>query len=181
MLSIVAVTVLATVGLSEAEATNWNNVHWPINNVVYKCISVDSITHTSNVNPCGDLNTSSNIWEVSGSNLTLNPTTGTYNIAAYSWTSGVSGAGKYVINVNGLNEITYGYIAMNRNLNWEDSAVNTSSSGYDWRSATGHEFGHTIGMGHSTDTSSSMYTPLSNDEVRRGTTSHDKSHVSGAY
>ncbi len=180
MLSLLAITVLVTVGVSEAQASNWNDHSWPIDDVVYKCISVSSITSTSNVSPCSDLTTSSNIWEVSNSNLTLNETTGTYNIAVYSWSSGVSGAGKTVTGGSG-SEITWAYIAMNRSLDWEDTPNDTSTDGYDWRTATGHEFGHTIGLAHYTANAYVMFSPLSENDEDRNPTSHTTNHIKDNY
>lgn len=182
MLSLVAVTVLATVGMSEAEATNWNGHVWDNDNVRYDCVSVSGITKTSNVDPCGDLNEASNLWEFSGSTLDIDGvTSGSYEIPVYAWTSGVSGAGKTVLYWNGAGDYYTGYVAMNKNLSWEDSNVDTSSDGYDWITATGHEFGHVAGVSHYSNQYYIMYSTLGENDANRYVTTHTKNHITGNY
>ena len=182
MLSLVAVAVLATVGLSESEASNWNGHVWDDDNVRYSCISVSGITKTSNVDPCGDLDISSNYWEIPGSTLTINGvTSGSYEIPVYAWTSGISGAGKTVLHWNDDGDYSAGYVVMNKNVSWEDSTVDTSTDGYDWKTATGHEFGHVAGVGHYTNPYYIMTNPLYDNDANRYVNIHTKNHIVGNY
>lgn len=181
MLAIAAITIMTTVGLSEAYASNWNGNTWDHDDVTYKCISVSGITKTSNVDPCGDIATTTNVWEVSDSDLTITGvTSGSYDIPVYAWTSGVSGAGKTVLYITGTT-IDSGYVAMNKNLSWEDSNVDTSSDGYDWMTATGHEFGHVSGLSHYTANAYIMFSPLGENDADRNPTSHSTNHIKDNY
>lgn len=128
-----------TVTLSSVELAYGSNSEpwkWSSADQHYKCTSsLNSITKTTNVNACGDLNHSSNVWEgITNSNWDLDQTSSGH--AVYAWNNHLPS------NIGGETSIWYststglansGYIVMNRDLSWEDSAQDTSSSGRDWR------------------------------------------------
>ena len=66
------ITALSSVQDAFANTEPW---HWTSADQHYNCTSsVTTITKTLNVNPCGDLNSSSNVWEgFSGSSWDLDP------------------------------------------------------------------------------------------------------------
>lgn len=183
---IATVTMLAvlTVTLSSVELAYGSNSEpwkWSSADQHYKCTSsLNSITKTSNVSACGDLNHSSNVWEgITGSNWDLDQTSGGH--AVYAWNNflpaGVGGETAMWFS-NGI--AYYSYIVMNRDLSWEDSAQDTSTSGHDWRTFTGHEFGHLAGVAHGSS-SSVMKASISPDTVQRSPTTHDDSIMAGMY
>ncbi len=180
MIATIAISAFSLIG-SEAYATNSYSWKWADVSQDYFCTSsLTTITKTSHVSPCSNLTTSSNVWEgISGSTWSLTETASS-GTPVYAWTSGVSGAGLTVITIN--NGVPIGaYIAMNKNLSWEDSAQDTSTNGYDWRSATGHEFGHLANMKHSTNTISVMYGSIAENQVRRSPDTHDDSMMAANY
>lgn len=181
MLMVGIITSVSVIGISDAYATNWNGNTWYHTGVTFSCSSVSGITKTATVSPCNDLTTSSNVWEITNSNLTFTEVTTGADIPVYAWTSGVSGAGKTVTYLSG-STITNAYIAMNKNLSWEDSAVDTSSNGYDWRTATGHEFGHAAGLAHRSATPLTiMESTIAMNEYHRSPSSHDEQHLKDNY
>ncbi len=180
---IVMTSVILMPTFGQAFASNVQTWAWSDASQEFLCTSsLVDITKTSNIDPCGDLTTSSNVWEgISGSTWSLTETSSGHPV--YAWTTlsdGVLGE-THVFLVDG--EPDSAYIVMNKNESWEDSAQDTSSDGYDWRSLTGHEFGHLAGMKHCSGSCiiSVMQTSWSENEVQRSPDTHDDSEMANKY
>ncbi|MDB5301421.1 MAG: metalloendoproteinase, partial [Phycisphaerales bacterium] len=92
----------------------------------------------------------------------------------YSTTSSIGGMADGVLGVTELG----GHITIingwNYYLSGDPSGV-VGSGQYDFQTVVTHELGHSLGLGHSTDTNSVMYPALSTGEARRSLTSYDLS------
>jgi hypothetical protein len=181
---IALLAVFTTAMLDNAYATNSEPWYWSSATQYYGCTtSLDGIAKTNNVNPCSDLTASANVWNnISGSTWNLSSSSGGWPV--YAWNNYLPS------NTLGETTVAYlspsgiaqsAYIVMNKDKAWEDSTVDTQFHAFDWKSATGHEFGHLAGIAHNTSTSSVMYTPLGQDTVRRIPNSHDQSVLAGKY
>lgn len=183
ILSTMMIALLAVMlAPNDAFASNVRPWEWSDTSQEYACTSsLDTITKTSNVSPCNDLATSSSVWNgISGSTWSIAKLSTGWPV--YAWTTLPSGeVGRTVIYFNLDGTPNSAYIAINKNLSWENSQLDIFSSGYDYRSATGHEFGHLAGMDHSTSTGSVMYDPLGADQVRRNPDNHDKTELANKY
>ncbi|MDB5305358.1 MAG: Cadherin proteinputative collagen-binding protein, partial [Phycisphaerales bacterium] len=92
----------------------------------------------------------------------------------YSTTSSIGGMADGVLGVTELG----GHITIingwNYYLSGDPSGI-VGSGQYDFQTVVTHELGHSLGLGHSTDTNSVMYPALSTGEARRSLTSYDLS------
>ncbi|MDB5357471.1 MAG: hypothetical protein JWN24_3924 [Phycisphaerales bacterium] len=89
----------------------------------------------------------------------------------YSDTSSIGGMADGVLGVTELG----GHITI---INGWDYYLGSDPAGvvsgqYDFQTVVTHELGHSLGLGHSTDTNSVMYPALSTGEARRSLTSND--------
>ena len=176
---VVVITALASMQDAFANTEPW---YWTSADQHYNCTySVTTITKTLNVNPCGDLNSSSNVWEgFSGSSWDLDPSNNGHSV--YAWTTLPSGVGgETTVRYNPNTGVAYNaWIIMNKNLSWEDSLDDIFSSGYDWKTFTGHEFGHLVGIAHGSS-GSVMKSSIAADWAQRNPTSHDGWHMGEMY
>ncbi len=170
--------LIAIPGIAYANTEPWT---WPSADQHYLCTSsVPNITHTSNVNPCGDLNSSSNVWEAgSGNSWDLDPSSSGWPVYAWSLPSGTGGETYVAYNSSG--EARYAWIVMNKNLSWEDSNKDWWTSGYDWRTFTGHEFGHLAGISHTSNSNSIMYDSRGPNDAERSPPQHEINHMKDKY
>jgi hypothetical protein len=89
-----------------------------------------------------------------------------------STTSVIGGMDQGVLGVTqqGLGEIT---IISGWNYYYGSDPAGVGNSQYDFETVVAHELGHSLGLGHSTDTNSVMYPYLGTGQARRSLTSSD--------
>lgn len=162
--------------------------YWSSADHEYYCTaSLDDISHTSNVDPCGDLTPSANRWNNVASSWDLTEAT--------VWNSDVSSVfgsnlGQDVAGFMSPGPSTApvpfesAYVAFNTHssVDYGDIAVGESGTGYvDYQSTATHELGHLAGIDHNTSSFSVMYDTLTLDTVQRTPDWHDKSELGDLY
>ncbi len=176
--SLAATLAFSLMQLNDVEATNLNG-SWTHNNITFKCY-VTGLTATSNVNACGDISISTNELEQGSLTITSTSSYGA-DVKVYAWNSCNCGVGKSVTNYNTNGEIQWSYNVLNKQLSYEDSNIDTSTNGYDWKTATAHEMGHSVGLADYTSNAYIMYGSLGQNDADRTLTTHSKNHIASEY
>ena len=157
VIMLVLVTLMVLPLGTPVMASNING-SWSHNNITFDC-RVSDLNKTSNVDECNDITTSTGVLE--HSKLVIDDEGSGSNIVVYAWVNCSCSAGRASTTYNSNNETTYAFSVLNKNLKWEDSTLDKSTDGYDWQTATAHEIGHNVGLGHHTSSTHLMYSTLS--------------------
>ncbi|MCH9657446.1 matrixin family metalloprotease [archaeon] len=177
---IASVAVTSTITVSYA----WHDFlqpTWSGATHTYKCMSSLDTLGDTYVDECGDLDPSSDVWNVvANSNWDLSENASTGEIEISGANLGTAGIAKMTATVS-WGTITDAQIEFNNQEGWTDALFTASSTDYDYESVAIHEMGHLLKLADDSDTNSPMHGQIDPDVVRRTLTTHDKAAIAGQY
>ena len=176
--SLTAVFAMSMIQISDVQATNVNGA-WTHDDVTFDCRVTSLPNASSNVNDCTDVETATDRLE--HGSLTVDEDGIGSDIPLYAWANCSCTAGRASTTYNSNDEIIAAYSVMNKDLNWEDSVLDTTTDGYDWQTATAHELGHNIGLAHYSGNAYVMYSTLVLNDADRNPSSHTIDHIEDKY
>jgi hypothetical protein len=152
----------------------------------YCTASLDDISSSSNVDPCGDLSSAANVWNNANASWDLTEAT-TWNSDAssvFGTNLGEDVVGYMSPYASAPDPFVTAYVAFNTHssIDYGDIAVGETGTGWvDYKSVAGHEFGHLAGIDHNSSSLSVMYASISTDQILRSPNWHDKAELGVLY